>query len=141
MTARHLIYRALQHPDIVAEIGGAEDPRIFAKKTMTSSIEDTPFIVYKLGNESTEEFSEDRDISRQFLQVWVHDYTDGKVADYDRIDRILAIIRREFRRLTSADDGSVWQVRYLETSADLDDDTLNTVFRYLRFQVIKEERS
>ncbi len=140
MTVRHLIYRSLQHPDIVEEIGGADNPRLFAKKTMTSSVEDTPYIVYKLGNESTEEFSDDRDISRQFLQVWVHDYTDGAAADYDRIDRIIAIIRRVFRRLTSADDGSVWQVRYLETSADLDDDTLKTVFRYLRFQVIKEEK-
>lgn len=140
MTVRHLIYRALQHPDIVAEIGGANDPRIFAKKTMTSSVEGTPYIVYKLGNESTEDFSDDRDISRQFLQIWVHDYTDGEVADYDRIDRIISIIRRVMRKLTSKDDANVWQVRYLETSADLDDDTLKTVFRYLRFQVIKEEK-
>lgn len=140
MTVRHLIYRALQHEDIVAEIGGAEDPRIFAKKTMTSSVENTPFLVYKLGTESTEDFSDDRDISRQFLQIWVHDYTDGEVADYDRIDRIIAIIRRVMRKLTSKDDATVWQVRYLETSADLDDDTLNSVFRYLRFQVIKEEK-
>lgn len=140
MTVRHLIYRALQHPDIVAEIGGADNPRIFAKKTMTSSVEGTPYIVYKLGNESTEDFSDDRDISRQFLQIWVHDYTDGEVADYDRIDRIISIIRRVMRKLTSKDDANVWQVRYLETSADLDDDTLKTVFRYLRFQVIKEEK-
>lgn len=140
MTVRHLIYRALQHEDIVAEIGGPSNPRIFAKKTMTSSVEEHPYIVYKLGNETSEEFSEDRDISRQFLQIWVHDYTDGEVADYDKVDLIVSIIRRTLQKLTSSDDENVWSVRYLETSADLDDDTLNTVFRYLRFQVIKEEK-
>lgn len=139
-TARHLVYRTLNRPSI-AELVGGDNPRIFAKKTMTSSVEEHPYIVYKLGNETSEEFSDAEDapdISRQYLQIWVHDYTDGDTADYDRIDTITSAIRAEFRNLGSAID-DVWTTRYLETSQDLNDETLNTVFRYLRFQMIKKE--
>ena len=138
MTARHFIYGLLNHPSIVEHVGGATSPRIFAKKTMTSSVEEHPYIVYKLGNETTMGFAETEDISNQFVQVWVHDYSDGKTADYDQIDTIISAIRKVFRNATHKDHG-VWIVEYLETSQDLNDETLNTVFRYLRFQMKKRE--
>lgn len=138
MTARHFIYRTMTgYAPLVNLIGGI-DPRIFAKKSMTSSIEEHPYIVYKLGNETSEEFSEDRDISRQFFQVWVHDYSDGQTADYERIDEVLRQVRAAFFNANSAVD-KVWTTRFLETSQDLNDETLNTVLRYARFQLIKEE--
>lgn len=136
MTPRKFVWTMLHDPSITALVGGADDARIFAKKTLTSNKEQTPYIVYKLGNDTSEEFSEEREITRQFFQVWVHDFTDSKTADYARIDEILKAIKAVFK---NANGEGIWTTRYLETSQDLDDDTLDTVFRYLRFQLIRED--
>lgn len=137
MTPRHFVYGIITGtPEITDLIGGATDPRIFAKKTMTSNIEDYPLLVYKLGNETAEDLSEDTDISRQFVQIWIHDYHDTKVADFDKIDAIASALKRAFKN--KGTDG-IWTTIYLETSQDLNDETLNSVFRYLRFQLVREE--
>jgi hypothetical protein len=112
--------------------------RVFAKKTMTSSVEDTPYIVYKLGNSSPEQLSETIDPDWQYFQVWVHDYEDPDTADYMRIDAVLAQVRAAFRNASSAEEGII-QTVYLETSQDLNDETLNTVMKYSRFQLVKEQ--
>jgi prenyltransferase beta subunit len=139
VTARHFIYGTLTGTASITDlVGGPTNPRVFAKKTMTSSKEECPYVVYKLGNESAEEFSEERDISRQFVQIWVHDFNDGVTADYDKIDAVILEIRKAFQNKNSAVH-KVWSTRFLETSQDLNDDTLNTVFRYIRLQVIKED--
>lgn len=137
MKARHFIYLGLNHPSVQWLVGGPADPRIYAKKSMTSSVEEHPFIVYKLGNDTSEDFSEDRDITRQFFQVWVHDYSDGDTADYDRIDTIITAVKQVFKNASGTE--GVWTTRFLETSQDLNDETLNTVFRYARFQLIRED--
>lgn len=139
MTARTFVYQTLTHnSDLVAMLGGAFDPRVFAKKSMTSAVEDTPYLVYKMGNSSEIGLSEDTSIDNQFFQVWVHDFHDSDTADYMRIDQVCRLVKKAFFLADSAADG-VWNVRYLETSQDLNDDTLNTVFRYLRFQLTKKE--
>lgn len=142
MTARTFIYSQLTtFAPLIALIGGSPNPRVFAKKTMTSSIEDCPYIVYKLGNSTNEEFSEADgapEIDRQYLQVWVHDFHDGETGDYMAIDSVLTQVRAALTGQSSAADG-IWTIRYLETSQDLNDDTLNTLFRYARFQIIKKE--
>lgn len=137
MKARHFIYSRLILPEVADLVGGPTDPRIFAKKTMTSSIERHPYIVYKLGNDTAEELSEERDLTRQFFQVWVHDYFDGDTADYDRIDTIITAVKGVFKNAGGVP--GVWTTRFLETSQDLNDDTLNTIFRYARFQLIRED--
>ena len=131
MKARHFIWHTLNTPSVQNLVGGVIDPRIYAKKTMTSGVEQHPFIVYKLGNDSTENFSEDRDITRQFFQVWVHDYFDGDTADYDRIDTVITEVKKAFKNAGS--ESAVWTTIFLETSQDLNDETLNTIFRYARF--------
>lgn len=139
MTARHFVYGTLTGTTPITDlIGGAINPRVFAKKTMTSSKEECPYVVYKLGNESAEDFSEDRDISRQFVQIWVHDFNDAETADYEKIDAVISEIRKAFQNKNSVAN-KIWSTRFLETSQDLNDDTLNTVFRYIRLQIIKEE--
>lgn len=138
MTARHFIYGIISGTPGVTDLIGGASPRIFAKKTMTSSIEAHPYIVYKLGNETTEDLSEVSTHSRQYFQVWVHDYHDGEVADYDRIDAVIKALRAAFHLQNSAEH-KVYSVQYLETSQDLNDETLNTVFKYLRFSLVKEE--
>ena len=138
MTARHFIYRTLiTNPGIANLVGGMDNPRIWAKKTMTSSIAAHPYMVYKLGNDTAEDLSEDTDFSRQFFQVWFHDHEDTKTADYDKIDDLVHATKQAFRLASSPEDGVV-AVKFLETSQDLNDETLNTVFRYSRFQLIRE---
>ena len=138
-TPRHWVYGQLTtYPSLIALIG-EEDPRVFAKKSMTSAIELHPYLVYKLGYEANEELSEELDISRQFIQVWVHDFSDGETADYEKIDAVITQVKAALRRGSSAQDGVIY-AKWIETSQDLNDETLNTVFKYARFQLITKEQ-
>lgn len=140
MSARTFIYQTLaQTPGITDHVGGAINPRIFAKKTMTSSIENTPYIVYKLGNETVELANEQFEASRQFFQVWVHDFMDTVTADYAKIDEVILAIRAAFWLKNSASE-NIWTTEWVETSQDLDDDTLQTVFKYVRFQLVRRSQ-
>lgn len=140
MTIRTWFYGVMTSFEPLTElIGGPLHPRIFAKKTMTSSVENCPYIVYKFGYSATEDLSEEYSPDRQFVQVWVHDFTDGEHADYMQIDAVIKQLRHAFRLQSSKADGVI-AVKYLETSQDLNDDTLNTVFKYVRFQLITEEQ-
>lgn len=134
MSKRTWIYRRLMDNVPLVE------ERVFAKKGMTSSIEDTPYIVYKLGYNANEELAETVDAARQFIQVFIHDYSDGEVADYMRIDDVIAEVKAAFWLQSSAEDGII-AVKWLETSQDLNDETLNTVFKYVRFQLITKDAS
>ena len=135
MTARTWLYQQLTtFPDLVE----LTSDRVFAKKSMTSSIEEHPYIVYKLGNNTGEELAETQDASRQFVQIFVHDYSDGEVGDYTKIDSVITQIKRALINGSSGPDGVI-TCRYLETSQDLNDETLNTVMKYIRFQIIQVE--
>jgi len=136
MKARHFVYDRLTQAAVASLLADGANS-VYAKKAMTSSVEVHPYLVYKMGNDTSEEFSEEREVSRQFFQVWVHDYFDGNTADYDKIDTIITTLKNVFKNAGGVP--GVWTTRYLETSQDLDDDTLNTVFRYLRFQLIRED--
>jgi len=136
MKARHFVYDRLTQEAVASLLADGANS-VYAKKSMTSSVEVHPYLVYKMGNDTSEEFSEEREVSRQFFQVWVHDYFDGKTADYDKIDTIITTLKNVFKNAGGVP--GIWTTRYLETSQDLDDDTLNTVFRYLRFQLIRED--
>ena len=141
MSARSWLWAFLTTtPEIVNLIGGEDDPRVFAKKTMTSSVEQCPYIVYKMGYSAPEGLSETEDASRQFAQVWIHDYSDGKTADYAKIDEVVEAIKSAIKLQNSAEDAIIL-ARYLETSQDLNDETLNTVFRYVRIQIILKEEA
>lgn len=140
MEARRWVYERLTtYDDLVAEIGGLEDPRVFGKKSMTSSVENTPYIVFKMGNSTAEGLTDDyrQDPERQYFQVWIHDYSDNETGDYLRIDRLARLVKDALHMPESI--ANLWTCIYLETSQDLNDDTLNTVFRYLRFQLIQKE--
>lgn len=139
MTNRTFVYgKLISYAPLTDLIGGSLEPRVFAKKSMTSSKEDTPYIVYKLGNATDQNFSEEVEIGTQFLQIWVHDFSNEEVANYKVIDDIIEQIRNAFRFTQSPDDGVIMS-EYIETSEDLNDDTLNTIFRYVRLQLITKE--
>lgn len=131
MTARAWVYSKL-----VQATQSLVDGRVYAKKSMTSSVEDHPFVVYKFGHQSSALLGEDGPTpGRQFIQVWIHDYNDNDHADYTRIDEVIAQVKSSLHLGSSAADGII-SCEYLETSQDLNDDTLNTVFRYVRFHLI-----
>ena len=115
------------------------EQRVFAKKTMTSAIEETPYIVYKLGYSATEDLAEDQKVNRQFVQVFVHDFSDGQTGDYQRIDAVIQQLKDTFFLARSEADGII-SCQWIETSQDLNDETLNTVFKYARFQLITKEQ-
>lgn len=134
MTARTWLYGQLS----TIPLPYTAHERVFAKKSMSSAKEDHPYVVFKLGNDTNEELAETVDAHRQYFQVWVHDYTDTKVGDYGRIDDIIRELKARFSGAGSSLDGII-TTRYLETSQDLDDNTLGTVFKYIRFQFIMKE--
>ena len=112
--------------------------RVFAKKSMTSSVEDHPYIVFKFGNNTNRDLSEAVDASSQFVQIFVHDYADTETGDYLKIDEVIKEIKTKLENQGSAADGVITTL-YLETSQDLDDLTLSTVFKYIRLQLVLVE--
>jgi len=138
-TPRIWLYNKLTStPGLVDLIGGLANPRVFAKKTMSSAIEEHPYIVYKLGYSATEDLSEESTEARQFVQIFVHD-TANAGGDYMKIDQIIDELRKALRLQGSPYHGVI-TCRYLETSQDLNDETLDTVFKYARFQLITKEK-
>lgn len=143
MTVRTWVFgRLTEYPPLIAMIG-VENPRVFAKKSMTSSNELHPFIVYKLGYSANvdlaENMPEGKTLQRQFVQVWVHDYSDTQVGDYGLIDQVLKHVRAALHKGYSVADGVI-SCKYIETSQDLNDETLNTVMKYARFEILTEEK-
>lgn len=143
MTVRTWLFGRLTSFEPLTDLIGGDKPRVFAKKSMTSNREDHPFIVYKLGfsaNEMlAEELPEGKVVARQFAQVWVHDYSDTKTGDYNLIDQVLRQVRAALHQGSSAADGVILS-QYIETSQDLNDETLNTVMKYARFEIKTEEK-
>jgi hypothetical protein len=125
----------MNHAPLQALVGD----RIFAKKTMTSSREEHPYIVYKLGHNTSENLAEDQLVTRQFLQIFVHDFADYETGTYDRVDEVLSILKDLFFQQSSSADGVI-AIQYLETSQDLDDQTLSTMLKYARFVLIIKEK-
>lgn len=135
MTVRTWVYeRLMTTPGLTAYVGD----RVFAKKSMTSSVEAHPFIVFKLGYSTDENLAETETVGRQFVQIYIHDYSDGEVADYLKIDEVISEVKEAFHLKQGGADG-VFLARYLETSQDLGDETLNTVMKYIRLQIITKE--
>lgn len=143
MTVRTWVFGRLTTFEPLTDLIGVDNPRVFAKKSMTSNKEDHPYIVYKLGFAANEDIAENmpegKIVSRQFLQVWVHDFSDSVTGDYMRIDSVLKQVKAALHMGSSVADGVI-ACKYIETSQDLNDETLNTVVKYARFQITMEEK-
>lgn len=126
-TNRKFVYDLLNQPGLQSFV----QDRVFQQGSLLTAQTLKPFLVYSMGNNTDEEMSDPDNFSpcRQFFTVWVHD----DEGSYDLIDDIVNEIKRTF--LTAPTSGSVCGVQYLETSADHDDPTLQSVMRYVRFQL------
>lgn len=105
--------------------------RIYQASALRTAQMVKPYIVYHLGNDTSEGLSELHLAHRQFLQIWVHD----EPGDYDLIDEVGDELKELFTGAGSKVD-HVITTRFLERSADFNDQVLGTIFRYLRFQII-----
>jgi hypothetical protein len=128
--------------DLQSDLGGVEGikDRVTPRRSQDEIVTlDAPFLVFGLGNstsmglcDSTANDPQDRDADHQFFQVWVHD----KGGSYVKIDDIIDKVIRLLRGAQSSADGIV-TVNYLETSAEFNNETYGTNFRYIRFQAVK----
>lgn len=134
MIFREWLYAKLTDPS-ATELRALVGNRVFAKKSMKSSVEAHPYLVYKLGNDTSEGLSEGRSPHRQFFMIYVHDYRDEENGDYTRVDAVIEELKTLLNE-ACAPEADLIYINYLETSQDLDDETLNTVFKYIRFQAI-----
>lgn len=106
--------------------------RVYQGESLKTATQSTPFIVYRMGNDTTEDLAEqDAYPRRQFFLVYAHDAP----ADYSRVDDILRLSKQAFREVRVGVEG-ILQIRFLETSRDLDDPVMGTIMRYMRFQYI-----
>lgn len=136
LLARQWVYTTLVEDMTISE---AVSDRIFANQSMMTAQTERPFIVLKFGNDSDEQQFDDPDIPvrphRQFLEVWCHDARPS----YTGIDNLVNAVKQALRTEQTSTDAHIMAVRYLETSADMDDKTMDTVLRYIRFQLIMSQ--
>lgn len=104
--------------------------RVYGTNSLLTASLPRPFIFYQMGHWANEDISEELTAGRQFLQVFVHD----DPASYMQIDNIVRLVRDALE--TQGNSTDVMTCRWLETSRDFDDERLQTVFRYVRFQLI-----
>lgn len=93
-------------------------------------------MVHHFGNNTDEGMYDEDNFkpSRQFLQVFIHCLQ----GDYGPIDEIIPLVKAALASREGRPANLV-SVQYLETSQDLQDDQLQTYFRYMRFQLITSE--
>lgn len=130
MSVRQFVFETLKNDAVLRPLVAE---RVFQGESLNHSTQVKPFLVYRLGNDTSELLAEvDTTAHRQFLQVYVHD----EPADYSRIDQMCDGVRGAFRAVNGSGVEGIYTVTYLETSRDLDDPVLATIFRYVRFQLV-----
>lgn len=135
--ARQWVRGVLSQDAAVGDLVPAE--RIFANQSLMTAQTPRPCIVIKIGTDSDEQLFDDWDIQarphRQFLEVWVHDAR----SSYVLIDQVCLAVKAALRTEQVSADAAIMSVRYLETSQDMNDTTLDTVLRYMRFQLVMSQ--
>lgn len=119
--------------DLVAEVVD----RVFQQGSLLTAQQLKPYLVHHFGNQTDEGMSDEildegsYQPNRQFLQIFIH----VDQGDYGPIDDLIPLVKKALSRIDNKPSELI-AVRYLETSQDLQDDLLQTHFRYMRFQLI-----
>lgn len=113
-----------------AIIGG----RVLQQGSIITAQTVKPYLVHHLGNATDEGMADEDNFQpkRQFLQVFIH----VAQGDYGPIDDLEPLVRAAMMQRTGR-PAELVAVQYLETSQDLQDNTLQSYFRYLRFQLMQ----
>lgn len=120
-----------------AGIAAVINGRFFQGASMRSAPTTYPFGVYSYGNSSPDNGY--RSAERQYLTVFWHDI--GHPGVYDTIDELVKLSRGLLENIGPVPAENILEVRYLETSSDLNDPEMGTILRYVRFQIIYSERT
>lgn len=117
------------HSGLVAVTGG----RAFQQGSLLSSQQIKPYLVHHFGNNTDEGMADEDNFqpTRQFLQIYIH----VDQGDYGPIDDIMPLVKAAMST-QAGQPAELISARYLETSQDLQDDLLQTYFRYMRFQLL-----
>lgn len=115
--------------------------RVYPRESFDSSNEPYPYLVFGMGNATSEQLSEDpedfdHEPERQFFQVWIHDILTPKGGSYLKIDGIVPTVIKTLAGKSSPAD-NIMNIIYLETSGEFSNEALGTLFRYIRFQAIR----
>ena len=136
---RTWLYDRLTTDDQLTQIlGGVEEvkDRVMPRRSRQVIPSQSPFIIYGLGNDTNEELGDstanDVDTHRQFFQVWIHDEDSGS---YSLIDDIIPVVKRLLVGASSPEN-NIMTIAWLENSQEFNNETYNTLFRYMRFQAI-----
>lgn len=132
MSLRTFITEVLRTDTALQEVFAS---RVLAGQSIMTAQTPKPYIVVKLMNGIDEGFDDPDVVSRphrQFFMIYLH----NQRPSYVDLDDWCGLVKNAFRlRPTSSADRITW-ITFLEQSADFDDVTLDTVFRYLRFQAV-----
>ena len=130
MSTRQFIHETLKNDPTLQTL---VTERVYQGESLTSSQQVKPFLVWRLGNDTAEGLAEvDAHPHRQFFQVYAHD----EPADYSQVDTMCEAVIGAFRAVSGSGVEHIYTTVYLETSRDLDDAVLETIFRYVRFQLV-----
>lgn len=110
--------------------------RVYQQGAVLTAQAVKPYLVHHFGNNTDEGMYDEDNFkpNRQFMQVFVH----TSQGDYGPVDDLVALVKVALQTTVGRPPGII-QIRYLETSQDLQDDLLQTYFRYMRFQIILSE--
>lgn len=117
------------YPSLAAIVNG----NVWQQGAILTAQTAKPYLVHHFGN-NTDEGMYDEDNcqpSRQFLQIYIH----ADQGDYGPIDDVIPLVKAALTSRTGR-PADLIHVQYLETSQDLQDDLLQSYFRYIRFQLI-----
>jgi hypothetical protein len=107
--------------------------RSYQQGSVLSGQVQKPYVVHHFGNNTDEGLCEEDDAvlpNRQFLTIYLH----TAQGDYGPLDDMMPLVKGALFSLADR-PSSLIQLRYLETSQDMQDDLLQTYFRYMRFQL------
>lgn len=133
-----LYNRLTLDPELQSMLGGVEGirTRVMPRRSETHVAGPRPFLIYGLGNDTNEELGDptanDVQANRQFFQIWIHDEDSGS---YTLVDDFIPVIKRVLVGATSPAD-RIMTIAWLETSQEFNNETYDTLFRYMRFQAI-----
>lgn len=130
---RAYIYNLLKNDaGLNALIGG----RVFQQGSILTAQQTKPYLVYHFGHQIDEGMFDPAGAqpSRQYLEIYIH----VAQGDYGPADDISALVIPAMDALAyTGRPSNLIHAQYLETSQDLQDNLLQTFFRYMRYQLIQ----
>lgn len=126
---REWVYNTLKTDTALTDLVGG---RVLLQGSVLSAQQTKPYLVYHFGNQTDEGMYDEDNFqpSRQFLQIFMH----VDQGDYGPIDDIADAVKVALKSTTNRPPYLIY-IQYLETSQDLQDNILQTFFRYARFQI------